>query len=214
MMDSRIQEQRDVCSPSAQDGHSKAPEPQPGEVPRATPLDVPVGNVGGFQGLRSGFQHSEERERLTDALHSIFRTRGNLLHPEAQQDAAQCDYIYDVHMYKSDHTPLLRRMVVDFETDVCIIHDELYRALKIPIKPYKGSPISVVGRTEKATPLGKVRATWKMPKDENLYCAEFLVMHGVEFDILLGTSTVRELGLYRRDPALASRLHAADQQKT
>ncbi|PWY92964.1 hypothetical protein BO94DRAFT_430497, partial [Aspergillus sclerotioniger CBS 115572] len=170
------------------------------------PLDEPVGNLSKFQGLRSGFQHTEERERLTDALHSIFRTRGNLLHPDAQQDVAQCDFIYDVCMYKSDHTPLLRRMVVDFETEVCIIHDELYRALNIPIERYEGPPISVVGREGKATPLGKVRATWNMPKDENFYCAEFLVMHGVEFDVLLGTSTVRELGLYRRDPALASRL--------
>ncbi|RAL04503.1 uncharacterized protein BO80DRAFT_373741 [Aspergillus ibericus CBS 121593] len=174
-------------------------EPANIEVHCLTPQKEPVGKVRGSPGLRHGFQHTEEREILTDSVHTM-------LHPDAAYDK-----FYSVTFLKPDNSPLLRCMTVDFETDVCAMHYEVWEELKLPIERYEGPPISIVDHKKQMVPLGKAQATWSRPDEDKLYSAEFYVVRGLEFDACLGISTVRKLGLYRRDPALASRLRAADQ---
>ncbi|PYI00632.1 hypothetical protein BO78DRAFT_401928 [Aspergillus sclerotiicarbonarius CBS 121057] len=197
-MDPQAHNSRDASLRSTRDGSTIASESPSIKVHPSTPPNEPVGNVRRPQGLRRGFQHTEEREILTDSVHTM-------LHPDAKSDE-----FYDVTFWKPDNNPLLRCMTVDSKTDVCAMHFDVWQDLKLPIERYEGPPISIVGHEKPVRPLGKAQATWSKSGEDRRYSAEFYVVRGLEFDACLGASTVRKLGLYRRDPALASRLRAAD----
>ncbi|PWY83385.1 hypothetical protein BO70DRAFT_428695 [Aspergillus heteromorphus CBS 117.55] len=182
--------------------------PSPGarrSVTKGSPQDKQAGRLRVVRKPSNGFHHLEDREKPTDSIHSMFRTKNNLHHPDSHQQFAQCDFIYDIVLIKSNNSLMRRRMLVDFETEVNVMDDEVYKRMNVRMQPYYGFAITVLGRSD-VKPLGKVQATWSIYGHGKAYCTEFYVVRWDSFDVLLGKRSVRELELHRVDPGIAARL--------
>ncbi|PYH92130.1 hypothetical protein BO71DRAFT_400781 [Aspergillus ellipticus CBS 707.79] len=198
----------------AEDLHTPPIPPQKSNHRSLTPgssQNEPTGRVRAVRKSSNGFHHSDDREELTDSLHSMFRAKKNLHHPENYHHLEQCDFIYDIAILTSSNDLLRRRMLVDFETEVNVMDDDIYRRMNVRMQPYYGPAITVLGRSD-VKPLGKVQATWSIYGRGKSYSTEFYIIRWASFDVLLGKTSVRELGLYRADPGIATRLRSASQQ--
>ncbi|KAA8650895.1 retropepsin-like aspartic protease [Aspergillus tanneri] len=152
----------------------------------------------------------QDSEELIDTLHCTLRGHNTLHPPDSSELPPQCDFIYDVMLLADQNTWIRRRMVVDFETDINIMREAVYRRMKYRVQPYSGE-ITWWNRPN-TKPLGKLKATLQICGRGRTYYAEFYVVKNAEFDLLLGRPSVREIGLYRADPAVATRLRLSNQQ--
>ncbi|KAI2813327.1 hypothetical protein CBS115989_9562 [Aspergillus niger] len=171
------------------------------------PLDEPAKKEEVLHETREGFQHTEERERLTGVLQTVLVS--NPPNRDNQQDVLNCDFIYDILIFTFDK-PLRRRMLVDFETEANFMDHDVSQRMNVRMDPYDGPPTQLTTRGE-LRPVGKVQATWTIFGHEKPYCAEFYVVRGTSFDIILGTTSCRDIGLYRMDPMVARRLGNPEQ---
>ncbi|GKZ20891.1 hypothetical protein AbraIFM66951_009213 [Aspergillus brasiliensis] len=172
-----------------------------------TPLHEPVAKEEMPQENRDGFRHTPERERLTGELQSVLVT--NPQSRDNQQDLLKCDFIYDILISTCDKQ-LRRRMLVDFETEANFMDDDVFQRLNVRMDPNDGPETQLTTRGE-LRPLGKVQATWTICGRDKPYCTEFYVVRGTSFDIILGTTSCRDIGLYRVDPMVARRLGNLEQ---
>ncbi|KAH8432751.1 uncharacterized protein LDX57_010377 [Aspergillus melleus] len=152
-----------------------------------------------------------DHEQLTDSLQRTLHEQ-NAYHPTGSyEDLCQSDYIYDVMILTPRRSRIRRRMVIDFETEINIMSEAVYKKLDTHIESFTGNDITWWNQST-VRPLGKCSASWTICGRERLYYAEFLVVGNTQFDVLLGRESVRQLGLYRADPWVATRLRSSNKQ--
>ncbi|PLB54103.1 hypothetical protein P170DRAFT_420877 [Aspergillus steynii IBT 23096] len=148
------------------------------------------------------------REELTDALYRALGAQNTPHNPNLYDSFSQCDFIYDIMLLTRENSLIRRRMVVDFETDIDIMSEAVFRKLNVKMSGFTGNGITWWNRPS-VKPLGTVQASWRVCGREKVYSTEFYVISDTEFDLLLGTTSVRKLGLYRADPGVATRLRSS-----
>ncbi|OJJ43537.1 hypothetical protein ASPZODRAFT_123176 [Penicilliopsis zonata CBS 506.65] len=125
------------------------------------------------------------------------------------------DFVYDVIVRAPGHSgrALRRRLVLSFSTDVNIMSDTVYRRLEMDntsLKTYAGPPLPPVNGRADLKPIGTVEAQWAFcGRENNTYRMVFNVIRDLEYDMLLGTTAMKQLELYRVDSAIAKRLQIA-----
>ncbi|OJI80116.1 hypothetical protein ASPTUDRAFT_193547 [Aspergillus tubingensis CBS 134.48] len=166
------------------------------------PLDEPAKKEEASHENREGFRHTELCERLTGANQTVPAT--NPRKRDDQEGVLKYDFIYDILLFTFDKQ-LRRRMIVDFETEANFMDHDVFERMNVRMDPYDGPPTQLTTRGE-LTPLGKVQATWIIVGYETPYCAEFYVVKGTSFDVILGTTSCRAIDLSSVDPMIATRL--------
>jgi hypothetical protein len=125
------------------------------------------------------------------------------------RDLTDSDFIYDILVYTGDGDKILRRLVVDFRTDVNIMSDEVYRWLHMKASAYdEAQSVRLPGRGDEK-PLGTVAVQWSLVGDSSIYHTRFYVVKGWHTDLVLGRPSVKELQLYRKDAGVVSRLNTS-----
>ncbi|GLA74001.1 hypothetical protein AtubIFM55763_004939 [Aspergillus tubingensis] len=166
------------------------------------PLDEPAKKEEVSHENREGFRHTELCERLTGANQTVPAT--NPRKRDDQEGVLKYDFIYDILLFTFDKQ-LRRRMIVDFKTEANFMDHDVFERMNVRMDPYDGPPTQLTTRGE-LTPLGKVQATWIIVGYETPYCAEFYVVKGTSFDVILGTTSCRAIDLSSVDPMIATRL--------
>ncbi|GES65695.1 hypothetical protein ATEIFO6365_0012008700 [Aspergillus terreus] len=147
--------------------------------------------------------------QLTESIDSMFAQRPLSHQVYPGRDLTDSDFIYDILVYTGDGDKILRRLVVDFRTDVNIMSDEVYQWLHMKASAYdEAQSVRLPGRGDEK-PLGTVAVQWSLVGDSSIYHTRFYVVKGWHTDLVLGRPSVKELQLYRKDAGVVSRLNTS-----
>lgn len=100
----------------------------------------------------------------------------------------------------NDETLITRIAKLDTGSDVNIMSQKVFSALKMNMDAYEGPPIR--GLKEGIKPLGQVKVDWHVSQKTKTYTDEFVVLDDSStksFDILLGDPTIERVSFYKRN---------------
>jgi hypothetical protein len=110
--------------------------------------------------------------------------------------------IEDIVLFATDSTPKTRRLLLNLQTEVNVMADDVQRQLKINMAPYYGKIIHLPGRHD-VKPVGRIVATWKILGTEKIYTTPFLVIRKSYFDVMLGEPYIKKHELAKEEPRIA-----------
>jgi hypothetical protein len=114
--------------------------------------------------------------------------------------------IVDIDMVAADSTTISRRLLLDIQTEVNVMADDIRRRLNIKMEPYCGNVIQLPsGRDVK--PIGSIIVSWKVLGTEETYTTKFLVIQKSYFDVMLGRPSIEKSGLGNEDSEIAEWIH-------
>ncbi|PLB35141.1 uncharacterized protein BDW47DRAFT_128463 [Aspergillus candidus] len=106
------------------------------------------------------------------------------------------DSVLDILIWKADYSQIRRFLVLEFDADVNIMDDEVFRSLKLEKEPCDMTvPLSLPGRAH-LKPIGKVNCRWCVWGNTHSYLTSFLIVSGCDFDVMIGRQTIKELEIY------------------
>lgn len=110
--------------------------------------------------------------------------------------------IEDIVLFATDSTPKTRRLLLDLQTEVNVMADEVQRQLKLNMAPYVGEIIHLPNRHD-VKPIGEITARWKILGTKKIYTTPFLVIRNSYFDVMLGEPYIKEHELAKEEPRIA-----------
>ncbi|KAL2845646.1 hypothetical protein BJY01DRAFT_180218 [Aspergillus pseudoustus] len=115
-------------------------------------------------------------------------------------------FFYDTKLYNPQtEKPIYRRVLLSFMLNIDAISDEIPRVFGLPISPYKGKAVQL-HNGKFADPIGTFQTRWQIYNGKKVYKTEFLVIKDSQFDMLLGSSSIRKYKLWKEDADIEKRL--------
>ncbi|PLB46411.1 hypothetical protein P170DRAFT_215670 [Aspergillus steynii IBT 23096] len=188
--------------PAQESRHYDTEEGQSNRVNASASLQDPRNSIHRAEDI-------EDRAKLTEEIDTIFWEQNKHQNLDSHRHLAQCDFIYDALIFtENNQGQIRRRLVVDFETDVNLMADDVQKHLNIKVDPYTGPTIQLPGQLN-VQPIGSVVTRWKLQRGNKIYQTRFLIIENSRSDLLLGRPSVKELALFRVDPEIVARLQAS-----
>ncbi|PLN75783.1 hypothetical protein BDW42DRAFT_189057 [Aspergillus taichungensis] len=110
--------------------------------------------------------------------------------------AQVADNILDILIWKADYGQIRRFLVLELNTDVNVMDDEVYRSLNLEKEPCDmTTPLCLPDRAD-LKPTGKVKCRWCVWGETHSYLTSFLIVSGCDFDVMIGRHSIMEHQIY------------------